>query len=368
MEKTFKIAMITGGTGGHIFPAIALADALHELNHDCLILADKRFLNYKTQVPKYLHYKIVPSGSFAGGIFHKITSLFKIAFGVIYSIKIYLTYKPNIAIGFGGYTTFPGILAAKILQIPIVIHEQNAVIGTANKFLMKWADVIALTFKNTIGVDKNDRRAKVVGNPVRKRIQSFRDVPYTVPTSSSNINIVVTGGSQGATVFSKILPEVFALLDSRLTSRIKIFQQCRVEDLVRVESRYNDLGISSVVEKFFDDMPMLLGLSHIVFSRAGASIISELMAIGRPSILIPIKNSIGNHQYLNAKMLEDHKAAWIINEQDFNPGDCAKLLEKLLNDQDELIFAANNTRALYINANAKLADIIIKFCKYGYVE
>jgi len=367
MNKTLKVVMVTGGTGGHIFPGLALADVMNERHHNCLILADKRFLNYKTQVPEYLSYKIVPSGSFSGNIFTKIISLFKIAFGVIYSMKIYFTYKPDIVIGFGGYTTFPGVVAAKILQIPIIIHEQNAVIGTANRFLMKWANVIALTFNNTIGIDKNDDRIKIIGNPVRKKIEELRDVPYTVPTSNSVINIIVTGGSQGAKIFSKVLPEAFALLSQKLQKRVKVFQQCRAEDLTGVKNRYNELGIEAVVEKFFDDMPQLLAQSHIVFSRAGASIISELMAIGRPSILIPIKNSIGNHQYLNAKMLDYHKAAWIINEREFNPSNCAKLLQELLQDQDKLTFAASNARALYINASDKLANIIINFCKYGYI-
>ena len=367
MNKTLKVVMVTGGTGGHIFPGLALADVMNERHHNCLILADKRFLNYKTQVPEYLSYKIVPSGSFSGNIFTKIISLFKIAFGVIYSMKIYFTYKPDIVIGFGGYTTFPGVVAAKILQIPIIIHEQNAVIGTANRFLIKWADIIALTFNNTIGIDKNDNRIEIVGNPVRRDIQRLRDVPYTVPTSNSTINIVITGGSQGATIFSKVLPDALSLLNQKLQKRVKVFQQCRTDDLVVVKDRYNKLGIEAVVEKFFDNMPKLLAQSHIVFSRAGASIISELTAIGRPSVLVPIKNSIGNHQYLNAKMLESNKAAWLINEQEFNPDSCAKLLQELLQDQDKLIFAANNSRALYTNANVKLANIVVNFCRYGHI-
>jgi UDP-N-acetylglucosamine--N-acetylmuramyl-(pentapeptide) pyrophosphoryl-undecaprenol N-acetylglucosamine transferase len=367
MDKNFKIAVVTGGTGGHIFPALAVAEELHTRHHDCIVLADTRFLNYKMQVPSYMNYKIVPSGSSAGNLFNKFVSIIKIFFGIIYSLKIYRGYKPNLVIGFGGYTSFPSLIAARILKIPIFIHEQNIVIGKANQFLMKFANVIALSFNNTIGVDLNDKRVQVVGNPVRKEVLKYRSIPYVIFTDKKPINILITGGSQGAAILSKVLPRAFALLDEKVLKRVKLYQQCRIEDLDRVREEYKKLKINAVIEKFFDNIPALIAEAHVVVSRAGASIISELITIGRPTIFIPIQRSIGNHQYLNAKMLVDNEAAWIINEPEFTANNFANLLQELINNSTMLINAANNAKALYDNASDRLVDCIINFCRYKHI-
>ncbi len=365
MSTCFKIAIITGGTGGHIFPALALAEALHNKKQYCLILADERFLHYKQQFPGYLPYKIVPSGNFVGSILRKFITLIKILFGILYSINIYLNFRPNLVIGFGSYVSVPSVLAAKILGIPIIIHEQNAVIGKANKFLMKFAKIITLTFNHTIGVELQKHKVEVVGNPVRREILKYRDLPYRTPDKV--ISILVTGGSQAAVVFSKVLPAAIVLLEKSIRERIKLFQQCRIEDSPKVRQKYSELGVDCIIEKFFNNMPELLSEAHIIISRAGASIISELIAIGRPAIFVPIHHSIGNHQYLNAKILKDNGAAWLINEPEFTAENCANLLSELIKNPDRLSSAASNARMLYNNSSDRLVDIIINFCRYGHI-
>lgn len=367
-SKKFRVAIATGGTGGHIFPGLAIADQLHDRGHKTLILADKRFLNYKNQFPSYLNYKIIPSGSFAGGTLRKIVSTIKIFLGVIKALLIYYNYKPNIVIGFGGYTCFPSIIAAKIMHIPIFIHEQNAVVGKTNRLLMKLADVIAVTFKDTVGIKARDKRVEIVGNPVRKQILQCRKSAYKSPSLKTKVNILITGGSQGAAIFSKVIPKAIALLDINTRHDILITQQCRIEDMIKVKQQYSELGIKAVIAKFFDDMPKLLSESHIIVSRAGASIISEIMAIGRPAIFIPIEKSSGNHQYINAKTMEDSGAAWIIKEPEFSAETCAALLQDLLNNKTKKLASASiNARALYSDAGDRLTNMILNFCQYGHV-
>lgn len=367
IKSQYKVALITGGTGGHIFPAIALAEELHELKHDSLILADKRFRNYLSQMPKWLDYRIVSSGSLNGGLFRKIFSLVKIFFGIICSLKIFLEYKPNVVVGFGGYISLPPVIAARILRIPVILHEQNSVIGKANQFLKDMSEYITVTFKDTIGVDMTKSKVRIVGNPVRKQILKYA-TSYTPISIKGDINILITGGSQGASIFSKVLPKALSLLDADLIKRLKIYHQCRAEDLEQVKFKYEKNNINAVVSKFFDNIPELISKSQLVISRAGASIISELIAIGRPTIFIPIQRSIGNHQFLNAKVLADKEAAWIINEPELSPEFCTNLLGKLLKNPDLLTKAAHNSKSLYNTADDNLVDLVLDCCKNKTIE
>lgn len=363
MEKLvankLKIALVTGGTGGHIFPALAVAEELREQHHQSIMLVDKRFLKYKDQIPNWLSYIVTPSAKLSGNIFQRLISLLIILYGIIIALKIYLKQKPDIVVGFGGYISIPGIIAAKMLSIPIIIHEQNSVIGKANCILSRFANIITTIFPNTSGIKRHSHKASLVTNPVRKEILQYIS-PYEFNTNQKPINILITGGSQAAAIFSKILPKAISMLEPTLLNRLTVFHQARAEDVEHVKFKYQKNHINAQVEPFFSNIPQLLSQSQLIISRAGASIISEIIAIGRPAIFIPIQHSIGDHQYLNAKTLAENGAGWIIREPELSPESCHKLLADLLTHSEKLQQAAQKTKELYDNSGKKLTDIIIQ--------
>lgn len=361
----YKIALITGGTGGHIFPAVALAEQLHQLKHETLLLADKRFLKYLSQLPPWLSYKIIPSGSLIGGLCKKIFSLIKITIGIVFSLFYFSRFKPDLVVGFGGYISVPPVIAARILRIPVILHEQNSVLGNANKFLKGIAKAITATFENTIGLNYNKKNIILVKNPVRKSVLKFA-TPYKFTPDQKEIVILITGGSQGAAILSKVLPKAIALLDKSITSRLKIYHQTREEDVEMVKFKYQKNDINAIVAKFFDNIPELIAKSSLVISRAGASTIAELVTIGRPAIFIPIQKSIGNHQFLNAASLEEKSASWIITEQSLSPESCNTLLTKLLTNKDLLTDATKKLAEVNAATKTELVDVVVNFCQQSH--
>lgn len=357
-----KFIIATGGTGGHIFPSMSLLEKLQLRKHNVLIIADQRFLQFKNQIPKNAKYKIIQTSSFSGNIFFRIQSAFKIFIGVIQALVIIYRYKPKMVLSFGGYISFPTMIAALILRIPLLIHEQNSVIGKANRILIKKASLVSIAFKNTKGL-KNVIRDKIcfTGNPVSQSLIKLRKEKYPIITSSSTIKLLVLGGSQGARILSNVVPDAIVTLDSNLKNRLEIFQQCRKEDLQKVKNKYDKNGIKSQTAVFFDDIPKKLAMSNFVICRSGAATISELTASGRPAILIPLKIAADNHQYFNARSLSDKNAAWIIEEKDFNSSNLAALIKALLQDPNLLRDAAANMRSQFIDFSDQLLERIEEF-------
>ena len=363
MNKRFIIA--TGGTGGHIFPALSLAKALKSKGFECLIIADKRFLNFKSKIPGSLKYCIIPSGSVSGNVFKKIFLASKIVLGIALSLMHILLYRPKMIISFGGYPSFPTMASAILLRKPLMIHEQNSVIGRANKIFIRWANIISVPFDSVKGLDGIDQtKINVVGNPVDESIAKIGEEPYAEIKKRSKINLLVLGGSQGARILSSIVPEAIKYLDKSISSRLKIVQQCRAEDIVAVKNIYENLSVEHEVSSFFVDMESRLKSTHLAICRSGASTVSELIASGRPSILVPIAISNDNHQLLNARELESSEAGWIIEEKDFDTKNLTNKLTYLLSNPSSLSKASIKARSLFIDSNKNMIELIERFCAH----
>jgi len=359
----YKFIIATGGTGGHIFPALALLKKLKSKNHKSLVVADSRFLNFKDQIPQDVDYKVISSSAFTGNIFSKIIASIKITVGIIQALLIIWRYKPNMVLSFGGYISFPTMVAAVILRVPLFIHEQNSVIGKANRMLFKWTDLISISFEKTHGLGEIDQeKTFVTGSPVKDEIIKIRNKSYPIIKPNKKINILVLGGSQGARILSKIVPQAIICLDERIKKHIEVFQQCRQEDLLTVQEKYDEHGIKAHTATFFNDIPKKLAESNLVICRSGASTVSELIAAGRPAIFVPLAIAADNHQYFNAKAVSDKNAAWILEEEEFNTTNLSMLLTKLLNEPVILTKAAVNIESLFIDSGNKLLNLIVQFC------
>lgn len=361
MTADFIIA--TGGTGGHIFPALSLCKHLKSKGYSCFVLADKRFLNFQEKIPKDLQYKIISTAPLNGNILKILISLVKIFIGVISAALIIRKKKPKMIISFGGYPSFPTMLAALILRKPLMIHEQNSVVGRANKPFIRWADIISVPFYNIKGLEHiAQSKIHVSGNPVDKSISKIGESDYPNISKDGKINLLILGGSQGAKILSKVIPSAIKKLKPSLRSRLHIVQQCRKEDIAGVENAYKSLAVECTISSFFLDINKKLEEAHLVIARSGASTVSELIAAGRPAILVPIAISNENHQFLNAKVLSDNSAAWILEEREFNDESLSKKLTYLLSNPSSLKEASANARSLFTDSNKNMLELIEKFC------
>jgi len=264
---------------------------------------------------------------------------------------------PVAAVGFGGYASVPGMMAASFARIPTVLHEQNAVLGRANRLLANRVDRIATAFAHVEHVAQG--RATMVGNPVRDEVRALYGRGYTPPDATGPFNILITGGSQGATVFSKIVPDALQQLAPALRARLRIVQQCRSEDLEAVRAAYAALGIEAELASFFADIPARLAGAHLVLARAGASTVAELTASGRPSILVPYPHATDDHQTANARAIDEVGACIRIANAEFTGLRLAGLLAELIHDPARLARMAAAAHALgRPDAAQRLADLV----------
>lgn len=354
--KTF--VLMAGGTGGHLFPAMALAQELIRRGHAVELMTDHRVEGYGQDFPaRRIH--MVPSAT------PSLTNPFKfagasltIAKGVAKSFGILRALRPDAVIGFGGYPTFPPFIAASLLSVPGILHEQNAVMGRANRALSRFADVLALSFAKTRFADDQGLEKVLTGNPVRDRVRAIAASPFPELSATSPINLVVFGGSQGARAISDIVPEAISLLPDTLRSRLRIVQQVRQEDLDRVTKTYRQSRTSVELAPFFTDLPERIAQSHLVIGRSGASTIAELTVIGRPSILIPLPGALDADQKNNALVVEAGGGGWVMEQAALSPQSLATRLEALFTDPTSLAKAAKAAQALgQPRAVEKLADL-----------
>jgi UDP-N-acetylglucosamine--N-acetylmuramyl-(pentapeptide) pyrophosphoryl-undecaprenol N-acetylglucosamine transferase len=354
--KTF--VLMAGGTGGHLFPAMALAQELLRRGHIVELMTDHRVEGYGQDFPaRKIH--MVPSAT--PSLHNPIkfaTASVTIARGVAKSFSILRALRPDAVIGFGGYPTFPPFIAASLLSIPGILHEQNAVMGRANRALSRFADVLALSFARTRFADSQSIEQRLTGNPVRDRVRALTASRYPELTSSSPIRLVVFGGSQGARAISEIVPEAIALLPEALRGRLQLVQQCRREDLERVTEIYRQARVSVELAAFFPDLPERIAQSHLVIGRSGASTIAELGVIGRPAILVPLPGSLDADQKNNAIVVENAGGGWVMDQATLSPQSLATRLEELFTDPSRLANAASAARELGQPwAVEKLADL-----------
>lgn len=360
-----RFVLMAGGTGGHLFPAMALAQELRRRGHDIQLMTDHRVAAYGDKFPASATH-IVPSAtpSVSNPIKFVLAGL-KIVWGIGVAWGKLGNIKPDAVIGFGGYPVFPPFVAAKLRGIPGILHEQNAVMGRANRALGKMARVIALSFSRTSKAEAFADKSQLVGNPVRDRVRGVARVPYPA-LDGGVVRMLVFGGSQGARVFSELVPPAIAELPPELRSRLLITQQCRAEDLDRVAEIYRQAKVNVELAAFFDDLPERMAASNLIVSRSGASTIAELTAIGRPAILVPLPGAIDADQKNNALVMEAAGGGWIAEQATLTPQSLATRLASLLSDPAELQRAAAAAKSLgQPDAVVKLADVAERLAQKG---
>lgn len=354
-----NFVLAAGGTGGHMIPAHALAAELKGRGHGVLLITDERgsrFPGLFENVPVH----ILPAGRLGGGPVGWLKAMGAVVKGRGQAKRLYREHSPDAVVGFGGYPAFPSLLAASSLKIPTVLHEQNAVLGRVNRLLAGEAEAIGTA------CDQVDRlrpkyadKAVLIGNPVRAEIARLGELPFPPFDEVAPLKILVTGGSQGASILSDVVPKGLGLLDPSLRRRLQVVQQCRPEDIERVRHQYAELQIPAELMTYIEDMPEKLADAHLVIGRAGASTIAELTAAGRPAILVPFAAATDDHQTANAREMVKAGGARAIQEAGFTPEVLARQIEALAMDPLALSNAAG--RALSVghpHAARDLADLV----------
>lgn len=343
MRQTDKklVMLAAGGTGGHLFPAQALAETLVKRGYRVHLMTDERVRDYGKTLPADETHVVESASPSLSNPSTLPSRLLKLYHGFRSAKKIMQKVKPAAVVGFGGYPSFPPIFAAASLRIPTAVHEQNAVLGRANKMLSKKVDAVASSFSTMIGLpDALKFKMTLTGNPVRAIALTQRGVAY--PALKDKINLLVFGGSQGAKFFSDFMPQVFVAMSEAFRKTIVLTQQCRAEDIETVRAIYVKLGMTPELHSFFLDMPKRIAGSHLVISRSGASTIAELGVIGRPAIMVPLPHAIDNDQLRNAQSFADAGAGWVCSQKELVAADFATYLMRLLADHAGLKRAAES--------------------------
>jgi UDP-N-acetylglucosamine--N-acetylmuramyl-(pentapeptide) pyrophosphoryl-undecaprenol N-acetylglucosamine transferase len=360
-EPALKILLTAGGTGGHLFPAEALSHALRRRGLAVSLVTDTRAFEFAGNFPAD-DVHAVPAGTPSSrSILGKITAAFEIGKGVLTARKLLATLRPDVVVGFGGYPTVPPMLAASLGKFRTIIHEQNAVIGRANRFLSSRVGVIATGFADVGGLT-DEARAKCVhvGNPVRPAVTHAAATPYQQPEALGDLRVLVFGGSQGARIMADVVPAALEQMSTTDLARLVIVQQARVEDSKRVRDIYERLGIRHEIAPFFENLPERLAQAQLVIGRSGASTVAELGVIGRPSILVPLPGALDQDQAANAESLARIGAATVIAQPEFTPKRLAAELRTALNEPAALARAASAARTAGIpNAAERLADLVM---------
>ena len=354
-----NFVLAAGGTGGHMVPAHALAAELRSRGHGVLLITDDRgarFPGLFDGVPVH----ILPAGRIGGGPVGWLKALNSIVKGRAQAKRLYREHRPDAVVGFGGYPAFPSLLAASSMKIPTVLHEQNAVLGRVNRLLAGEAEAIGTAYDKVERLkSRNEAKSMLVGNPVREEIARLGELPFPPFDEIAPLKILITGGSQGATILGEVVPEGLGLLQPSLRRRLQIVQQCRPDDIERIRKRYAELGIPAELLTYIEDMPDKLADAHLVIGRAGASTIAELTAAGRPAILIPFAAATDDHQTANAREMTKAGGARTIQQSGFTPVVLARQIEAMAADPIALNNAA--ARALSVgrpHAARDLADLV----------
>jgi UDP-N-acetylglucosamine--N-acetylmuramyl-(pentapeptide) pyrophosphoryl-undecaprenol N-acetylglucosamine transferase len=351
------IVIAAGGTGGHFFPAEALAAELQARGHRIALMTDARSGGLASPAFADAHHHVLPGAGIAGrGPWRAAKAIAALAAGTLQARAILSRTRPAAVIGFGGYPSVGPVLGASLLRHrpAILLHEQNAVLGRANRFLARRADTLALSFAATSKISPGTA-TKVTGNPVRPALAALAATQYAPPADT--IRLLVLGGSLGARVFSDIVPAAISLLPTALRARLAITQQCRAEDLDRVRTAYT--GLQAELSPFFQDVAGKLAEAHLVIARAGASTVAELAVAGRPAILVPLPGAIDDHQTANARALAAAGGAWVIPQPGFTAETLAAKLTELASAPAALSAASAAARTqARSDAAARLADLV----------
>ena len=409
-----KIIITTGGTGGHIFPAQTIAKKLSEQNFRVVVFGDKNYAKYHKPTSPY-QSRIISSSKLNKSPVALVKAVIKISWGIFQSLILLLKYQPKVVVAFGGYSTFPVLVAAIILRKKIILHEQNAHLGKVNRIFAKFAAKIALSYEQTDGFEReknseqlflakkgigdsqslgNDTNNKFVftGNPVREEILALQNQEYQLPdfneqlnvvdnlgydvllasqfykhnkngnenTSDNPFHILVVGGSGGAKIFSDVLPKALFNLRDEIKNRISITQQCRLDLLPATLEQYQSFNLNIVISNFFDNMVKEIAKAHLVIARSGSSSVAELTCAKKPMILVPFALAADNHQEKNAQQLEKAGGAIVIKEQNFTINNITSTIEKLI-DNPALLqkMSSNAFKCAVLDAGENLTKLIV---------
>jgi UDP-N-acetylglucosamine--N-acetylmuramyl-(pentapeptide) pyrophosphoryl-undecaprenol N-acetylglucosamine transferase len=362
MDSAPLILLAAGGTGGHLFPAEALGGELIKRGFRVRLATDARALRYSGLFTRDM-IDVVPSETVRG---RNPLSLARAGFtllaGTAIAFNLVRRQKPVAVVGFGGYPTLPPLLAARFTATPSVIHDANAVLGRANRFLSRHASAIATALPGVLDRDPAlAGKTTMVGTPMRPAVLAAAATAYAAPRPSEPFRLLVVGGSQGARVMSDIVPGAIERLDPALRGRLILTQQVRDEDASRVRAVYDRLGLHAELAPFFTDLPARLAANHLIVSRSGAGTVAELAAIGRPSILVPLPGSIDQDQFANAGVLADAGGALRIPQAEFTSERLASEIAALASAPERLAEMAMDARkAGRIDAAERLADLVVK--------
>jgi UDP-N-acetylglucosamine--N-acetylmuramyl-(pentapeptide) pyrophosphoryl-undecaprenol N-acetylglucosamine transferase len=340
----FTVVLAAGGTGGHIFPAEAVATALALKGHKVIFITDKAGRKFD-RLPSSVQVMALPmhrrKNSFVG--------MAKFGWGLLRSMyHVYRGFKmikPSIVVGFGGYPSFPPVAVAQGLKISTIVHEQNAVLGQVNRILSRKAKHLVLSFDYTERVDTK-ASITVTGTPVRDVFYAFRETDYATFNSNEKVHLLITGGSQGAKVFSTVIPKAITKLPEAIRARLSILHQCPKGDVDDLCAAYKNSNVNAEVVDFIENMAEQMSTAHLVIARSGASTLSELAIVGRPVILVPFPGAKDDHQWVNAQYIQQAEAGWCVRQHEFTSDYLAHQLETLINDPKFLYDAAIKMKAL----------------------
>jgi UDP-N-acetylglucosamine--N-acetylmuramyl-(pentapeptide) pyrophosphoryl-undecaprenol N-acetylglucosamine transferase len=355
------VVVAAGGTGGHLFPAEALSAALALRGITVDLATDERATRYGATFPARATH-IIPSATLrTSDPLTYVTAPLAILRGVLQAYDLLGRLKPAAVIGFGGYPTVPPVFAAYRHNIPTLIHEQNGVLGRANRLLAPFVRSIAISFPHVL--DSRPRlaaKATRTGNPVRPAVVAASKIPYAAPATGP-FRLVVFGGSQGARVMADVVPAALELLAVAVRARLAVTQQVRAEDAARVKEIYARLSVAAEVEPFFADLPARIAAGHLIVARSGASTVAELAAIGRPGILVPLPHALDQDQTANAAMLEKAGGAMRVDQSAFTPKWLAAEIAILASEPKRLAAMAEAARLTgAVDAADRLADLVMQ--------
>ncbi|GJE26328.1 undecaprenyldiphospho-muramoylpentapeptide beta-N-acetylglucosaminyltransferase [Methylobacterium organophilum] len=357
------VLVCAGGTGGHLFPAESLAHALRARGIRVALATDARVDSIAGDFPAEEIVTITSATPSGRSPLRRAGAMLSLGRGFGQAARAVKRLNPAAVVGFGGYPTVPPLLAAQLLKVPTLLHEQNAVMGRANAFLARGARTIATGFREVRGIPPRATARRVhTGNPIRPAVLAVADAPYPALAAGGPLHLLVFGGSQGARVMSDVVPPAIEALPAELRSRLHLVQQARPEDLTAVQNRYLALGLAGIeAAPFFRDLPGRMAKSHLVVARSGASTVSELAAIGRPSLLVPLPGALDQDQAANAETLSAIGAALAIPQSAFTPRRLtAELVDLFGNPQKLTAAAAAAKTAGILDAAERLATVVVE--------
>jgi len=359
-----KVFVVGGGTGGHLFPAIALGEELLNRGYDVHLVTDTRCKNYLPSEGGRLKTHIFHLGFMRRGVVSKILLSARMIMAISRSIALLICYRPQVVVGFGGYTAFPMMLASRLLHIPIILHEQNCFLGKVNDMFARNAAKIALNFAETVNLPTSlEKKVIVTGNPVRGELRRGGR-PKTKTFSKNTINILVTGGSQSALVFSELVPEAIKIIHAKDPKlKISITQQAAAETCEHLRAVYKTVTNKIDVEPFFHDMRERYLDSDLVICRSGASTIAELIYLGKPAIMIPYPSAAEDHQTFNAKALEAKGGGWMMPQAGLTSEILADKILHIAKNPRQLSVASEHLINLYMPSEQILADVVDEIIK-----